>query len=178
MRRARAILIAILLVGTAVSATAGDMVLTRNGELYRVAPTDEGLVVNHRFTDGTSDEYLIPQTSGVAATSLQVGVDELTGAIFVAWQRGVDADATIEMAWLAEDFHIDLALMPIGDCFTMGPEGSIRAANLINAPLTVPTHYNTFPLIEVDISEWERLMADAGHLTRVLAPGSSIELKD
>ena len=81
MRRARAILIAILLVGTAVTATAGDMVLTRNGELYSVAPTDEGLVVNHRFTDGTTDEYLIPQTSGVAATSLQVGVDELTGAM-------------------------------------------------------------------------------------------------
>lgn len=104
MRRARATLIAILLVGMAVTASAGDMVLTRNGELYRVAPTDEGLVVNHRFTDGTSDEYLIPQTSGVAATSLQVGVDELTGAIFVAWQQGSGPETSIELAWLADQW--------------------------------------------------------------------------
>ena len=104
MRRARATLIAILLVGTAMTATAGDMVLTRNGELYSVAPTDEGLVVNHRFTDGTTDDYLIPQTSGVAATSLQVGVDEFTGAIFVAWQQGDGPDSTIELAWLADQW--------------------------------------------------------------------------
>ena len=72
----------------AVTASAGDMVLTRNGEFYRVAPSNDGLVVNHRFTDGTVTEYLIPQTAGIAATSVQVGVDELTGAIFVVWQSG------------------------------------------------------------------------------------------
>ena len=75
MRRARATLIAILLVGMAVTATAGDMVLTRNGELYQVAPSSDGLVVKHMFTDGTVAEYLIPQTSGITATSMQVGVD-------------------------------------------------------------------------------------------------------
>lgn len=104
MRRARATLIAILLVGMAVTATAGDMALTRNGDFYRVAPTDEGLVVNHRFTDGTTAEYLIPQTSGITATSVQVGVDELTGAIFVAWQIGEELDAFIQVAWLADQW--------------------------------------------------------------------------
>ena len=53
MRRARAILIAILLVGTAITATASDMALTRNGDFYRVAPADDGLVVSHRAADGT-----------------------------------------------------------------------------------------------------------------------------
>ena len=79
-----------------------------------------------------------------------------------------------EMSWLAEDYAIDVALMPIGDCFTMGPTASIRAANLVNAPLTVPVHYNTFPLIEVDTSEWERLMEDAGHRTKVMKPGEEM----
>jgi hypothetical protein len=104
MRRARAALIAILLVGIAAAATAGDMVLTRNGELYRVAPSDEGLVVHHRFADGTEAEYLIPQTSGISVSSVQVGVDELTGAIIVIWQRASGLDATIEMAWLADQW--------------------------------------------------------------------------
>ena len=104
MRRARATLIAILLVGMAATATAGDMVLTRNGELYRVAPSDDGLVVSHRLTDGTVADYLVPQTSGIAATSLQVGVDEQTGALFVAWQTGIEPDTSIEIAWLGDDW--------------------------------------------------------------------------
>lgn len=104
MRPAKALLIAVLLVGTAAAAAAGDMVLTRTGELYRVAPSDDGLVVSHRFTDGTVDEFLIPQTSGVATSSLQVGVDEHTGAIFVAWQQGEGRESSVELAWLADQW--------------------------------------------------------------------------
>ncbi len=115
MRRARATLIAILLVGMAMTATAGDMALTRNGEFYRVAPSDDGLVVSHRLTDGTVTEYLIPQTSGITATSMQVGVDELTGVVFVAWQNGEDLEATIEIAWLADDWWIGPYTMAGGD---------------------------------------------------------------
>lgn len=104
MRGARATLIAILLVGMAVTASAGDMALTRNGEFYRVAQSNDGLVVNHRFTDGTVAGYLIPQTAGIAATSVQVGVDEQTGAIFVVWQTGEELDAVIHIAWLANEW--------------------------------------------------------------------------
>ncbi len=106
MRGARATLIAILLVGTAMTAAAGDMVLTRNGEFYRVAQSDDGLVVSQRLSDGTVAEYLIPQTAGIAATSMQVGVDEITGAIFVAWQRDNELDSSIEIAWLADQWWI------------------------------------------------------------------------
>ena len=115
MRGARATLIAILLVGMAMTATAGDMVLTRNGEFYRVAPSADGLVVNHRFADGTVAEYLIPQTAGIAATSMQVGVDEQTGALFVVWQRGDEFDATIEIAWLADEWWMGPYALAGGD---------------------------------------------------------------
>ena len=106
MRGARATLIAILLVGTAMTATAGDMVLTRTGEFYRVAQSDDGLVVSRRLTDGTVDEYLVPQTAGIAVTSMQVGVDEPTGAIFVAWKQGDELESTIQIAWLADQWWI------------------------------------------------------------------------
>ena len=115
MRRARATLIAILLVGMAVTASAGDMVLTRDGEFYRIAPSNDGLVVSHRFTDGTVAEYLIPQTSGITATSLQVGVDERTGALFVAWQKGDELEASIEIAWLADEWWIGPYTIAGGD---------------------------------------------------------------
>ncbi len=80
-----------------------------------------------------------------------------------------------EMAWYAEDFDIDVALMPIGDCFTMGPESSIRAANMTKAGIFIPIHHSTFPPIQVDMPAWEKLMMRAGHATSVLAPGGSIE---
>jgi hypothetical protein len=102
MRAARATLIAILLAGVAAAAAASDMTLTRNGDLYLIVPSDDGLLVKERLTDGTVEESLIPQTAGIAAASVQVGVDELTGAVFVVWENGDDLDARVELAWRAD----------------------------------------------------------------------------
>ncbi len=76
-----------------------------------------------------------------------------------------------EMAWLGEDHAIDLALLPIGDCFTMGPSGAVRAARMLKPRLTIPLHYDTFPPIQVDTDAWAASMHDAGFATRVLGPG-------
>jgi len=99
----------------AMTATAGDMVLTRNGEFYRVAPSADGLVVHHRFADGSVADYLIPQTAGIAATSMQVGVDEQTGTLFVAWQKGDGTTATIDIAWLADQWWMGPYTIAGGD---------------------------------------------------------------
>lgn len=49
------------------------------------------------------------------------------------------------------DMHeIDLAFIPIGDNFTMGPEEALVAAEWVQAKTVVPIHYNTFPVIEQD----------------------------
>lgn len=45
---------------------------------------------------------------------------------------------------------IDLAFVPIGDNFTMGPEDALIACEWIKADYVVPVHYNTFPVIEQD----------------------------
>lgn len=50
--------------------------------------------------------------------------------------------------------EIDLAFIPIGDNFTMGPEDALIAADWINAKVSVPVHYNTFPVIEQDADAW------------------------
>ena len=85
-----------------------------------------------------------------------------------------DTSPFTEMAWIGEDHRVDVALMPIGDCFTMGPSGAVRAAKLIKPELTIPLHFNTFPLIEVDTDSWENQMATAGFATRVLNPGEHL----
>lgn len=82
-----------------------------------------------------------------------------------------------EMSWMGTDFDIDYALLPIGDCFTMGIPGSRRAADMLNPRVTIPVHYNTFPPIEVDLEAWEREFQKAGHATHVMAPDTRLEMR-
>lgn len=49
---------------------------------------------------------------------------------------------------------IDLAVLPIGDNFTMGPADSIEAVKLIQPKKVAPAHYNTWPPIEQDAKAW------------------------
>lgn len=46
--------------------------------------------------------------------------------------------------------NLDLAFLPIGDNFTMGPEDALIASQLIKAKNVIPIHYNTFPVIKQD----------------------------
>lgn len=55
-----------------------------------------------------------------------------------------------DLKLIGEMNDIDIAFVPIGDNFTMGPEDALVASDWINAGTIVPVHYNTFPLIEQD----------------------------
>jgi L-ascorbate metabolism protein UlaG (beta-lactamase superfamily) len=55
-----------------------------------------------------------------------------------------------DMKLIGELAKPDAAFLPIGDNFTMGPEDALIAAEWIGANVTVPIHYNTFPVIEQD----------------------------
>lgn len=49
---------------------------------------------------------------------------------------------------------LDVAVLPIGDLFTMGPEDSVAAAKLLGASHVLPCHYGTWPPIEQDVQAW------------------------
>lgn len=55
-----------------------------------------------------------------------------------------------DMKLIGEQNDIDLAFIPIGDNFTMGPADGLIAARWLDAKKVVPIHYNTFPLIKQD----------------------------
>ena len=70
---------------------------------------------------------------------------------------------------------IDLALLPIGDNFTMGPEDALEAVKLLRPEMVVPIHYNTFPVIEQDAAAWAaRVRSDTGVRCEVAAPGEEL----
>ncbi|MCS7166071.1 MAG: metal-dependent hydrolase [Gemmatales bacterium] len=81
-----------------------------------------------------------------------------------------------DMALLGEA-KIDLAFLPIGDNFTMGPEDALRAVKLLQPRRVVPIHYNTWDLIRQDAQAWaEMVRKETSAEPIVLAVGSSVEL--
>lgn len=71
---------------------------------------------------------------------------------------------------------LDLALIPIGDNYTMGPEDALDALDFLRPRLAVPVHYNTWPPIAQDAAAFARAAANRGHAVTALAPGGSITL--
>ena len=81
-----------------------------------------------------------------------------------------DTALTSDMMFLSDE-KIDIALLPIGDFFTMGPADALKAAKLIRPKTVIPMHYNTFPPIRQDAKAFaENLKAD-GFGCEILAPG-------
>jgi L-ascorbate metabolism protein UlaG (beta-lactamase superfamily) len=72
---------------------------------------------------------------------------------------------------------LDLAVLPIGDLFTMGPEDSIDAIKLLNPKRVAPCHYNTWPPIAQDAVAWaERVRSYTAADPIVLEPGGKFTL--
>ncbi|TWU42100.1 metal-dependent hydrolase [Novipirellula artificiosorum] len=73
--------------------------------------------------------------------------------------------------------QVDLAIVPIGDVYTMGIDDSIRAIKLIEPAAVMPTHYNTWPPIEQDAEEWaSRVTGETSATPIVLRVNSSFVL--
>ncbi|MCA0982487.1 metal-dependent hydrolase [Halobacillus yeomjeoni] len=90
--------------------------------------------------------------------------------IYHAGDTGLFSD----MKLIGERNDIDLAFLPIGDNFTMGPEDALTAAEWIGAKQTVPVHYNTFDLISQDGESFAGKVNVGKGL--VMEPGDSLEL--
>lgn len=72
---------------------------------------------------------------------------------------------------------VDLAILPIGDNFTMGPEDALKAVELISPEKVLPIHYNTFDLIQQDVQRWKQeVEARTAASVTVLAPGQTMTL--
>jgi len=69
---------------------------------------------------------------------------------------------------LLERENLDVAFLPIGDNFTMGPKDALIAAEWIKAEITIPIHYNTFPIIMQNPEDFVDALKKQGHNSRVL----------
>jgi len=87
--------------------------------------------------------------------------------------HAADTGLFFDMKLIGEE-GIDLAILPICDNFTMGPDDAIRALQYLNPTKVIPSHYNTWPVIEQDPHVWAReVKAKTASAPIVLAPGES-----
>lgn len=99
------------------------------------------------------------------------------GILFTAEGKTVyhagDTGLFSDLKLIGEMNEIDLAFLPIGDNFTMGPEDAAIAADWIQAKHVVPVHFNTWPLIEQDGEAFVKSLKQQG---TVMHAGDELEL--
>ena len=72
---------------------------------------------------------------------------------------------------------IDLAVLPIGDHYTMGPAESIQAIQLVQPKRVAPAHYNTWPPIAQDAEAWAKMVSDQTDAQPIVVqPGGTISV--
>jgi len=92
--------------------------------------------------------------------------------IYLAADTGLFGD----MRLIGEE-GLDLAVIPIGDNYTMGPDDALRAVKLLQPKHVIPIHFNTWELIAQDPVAWaKRVESETGAKPHVLRPGESFEV--
>ena len=91
--------------------------------------------------------------------------------IYLAGDTGLFSD----MKLIGQE-GIDIAFIPIGDNYTMGPDDAYKAVELINPKHVIPIHYNTWELIAQDAVQWAERVGRLGVKVHVLKPGQSLTL--
>jgi len=102
------------------------------------------------------------------------------GIVFTSGGKTVyhagDTGLFSDMKLIGELYHPNVALLPIGDRFTMGPAEALKAAQWIRPQVTVPIHYNTFPVIKQDPHAFVADLEKMGLKGVVLAPGEALTI--
>lgn len=91
--------------------------------------------------------------------------------IYIAGDTGLFTD----MKLIGQE-GIELAFVPIGDNYTMGPDDAYKAVEFIMPKHVIPIHYNTWELIAQDAGKWAERVSKLGVNVHVLKPGESLTI--
>lgn len=124
-----------------------------------------------KFTFALHGSTLPDGTYGGSPTGIQL-TTKGDHQFYLAGDTGLFGD----MRLIGEE-GIDLAVLPIGDYYTMGPDDALRAVKMLHPRHVIPIHYNTFDNIQQNPDDWaRRVQAETDTLVHVLKPGESFTL--
>ncbi len=87
-----------------------------------------------------------------------------------------DTALTMDMKLIPMRTNLDLAILPIGDNFTMGVDDAIIASDFVECNRILGVHYNTFGFIEIDTQAAEAQFSKAGKELILVGIGESLEV--
>jgi L-ascorbate metabolism protein UlaG (beta-lactamase superfamily) len=91
--------------------------------------------------------------------------------IYLAGDTGLFGD----MRLIGEE-GLDVAVLPIGDNYTMGPQDALRAVRMLAPKHVIPIHFSTWDVIRQDAQKWaEMAEQETGVAVHVLQPGDSFD---
>lgn len=106
---------------------------------------------------------------GLAAGFLITTIDKKK--VYLAGDTGLFS----EMALIGEE-GVDLAVLPIGDNYTMGPDDALRAIKMLKPKVVIPMHFNTWDLIAQDVATWKQTVESETDATvEILNYGGSFD---
>lgn len=119
-------------------------------------------------------------SSSIGAPGLEFSAAMPTGMVIdsgkVVYHAG-DTSVFGDMKLVGEMYGPDVALLPIGGFYTMDPAGAALATKLISPKMVIPMHYNTWPAIEQDPKEFEKLVRKQSKAkVRIMVPGEVLEV--
>lgn len=170
---------------TAAIAKACDALVVAPNELANYLALDG--VKTHGMNIGGAKEFdfgTVKYTKAFHSSSYTTENNEFiytgmpAGILFTAEGKTIyhagDTSLFGDMELIGKRHPIDIAFLPIGDNFTMGPEDAAYAVELLNPKLAVPIHFNTFPPIEQDPENFKKLVKE--HEVKIMAVGDAFEL--
>ncbi len=87
-----------------------------------------------------------------------------------------DTSLFLDMKLIGDITPLDLAILPIGDNYTMGVDDAVKAVEFLNPKQTVPCHYNTWELIKADANEFKRKVESIGKNCSIMNPEDTLEI--
>ncbi len=137
------------------------------GGTYRLEDVSVTLVKAVHSADVVSGDEIISAGNPVGFVINMDGV--------VIYHAG-DTDVFMDMKLIGEIYRPRIAMLPIGDFYTMGIRGALKAIELLKPEIVIPMHYNTFPPIKQNPEEFKREAEKLGVKVIILKPGESFEI--
>jgi L-ascorbate metabolism protein UlaG (beta-lactamase superfamily) len=85
-----------------------------------------------------------------------------------------DTSVFLDMQLIRDLYQPEVAMLPIGDHFTMGPKAAALAAKYLGVGTVLPIHYGTFPVLTGTPGELAGFLEGTGIEVKAIAPGESL----
>ncbi|HJJ33445.1 MAG TPA: metal-dependent hydrolase [Methanocorpusculum sp.] len=142
-----------------------------------------GMNIGGTVTDGDVEITMVraEHSSSIMENGVPVYMGEPCG--FIIRTEGItiyhagDTGLFSDMNLIRSLYHPDVALLPAGGLYTMGPAEAMMAAEFVGAPLVIPMHYNTFPAIQQDLTGFKKAIEETTAMkVELLQPGNELTL--